>query len=1079
MLMVYKASAGSGKTFQLVGEYLKLLIANPYSYRQILAVTFTNKATTEMKSRILEQLNLLSGGGGTPYVRLLKSELSVTEALIRSRAHQALKNILHDYSRFSVSTIDSFTQRIIKAFNREMGISPYFVLELDNELILEEAVDRLLSKVDSDKQLRRWLVDFSREKIMENRSQQIETDIKLLGKELFKEKFQVFFPETGEAVYARENLNVFRKDLERIIAWYESALRKLGEKAVSIFENNGIEVEDFAGKGRGIGAFFVKLFNGDLPDVTPAVVVHAENTEKWYTRTSPKKEIIHSLTENQLQPLLKEILTFISENEVLYLSAIEVRKQLRILGILTDLKEEIKLLLQEKGILQLSDSNLLLSKIIANSDAPFIYEKVGNRFNYYMLDEFQDTSRLQWKNFRPLLENALAENNAVLLVGDVKQSIYRWRNSDWNILAGEINSDFPLHPPEIISLEKNWRSRRNIIDFNNAVIGAFIQTFEENLFEEFDDVQYIQKFRNIYLHFRQEPGNPSAEQEGRAEICFLDEEVFEENSAWLLVDQVKKLQDKGLKASETAILIRKKDEGAVIVETFMKAATLEENAGYNLSVLSNESLFLYASRGVNFVMLIVELLIEPEGNIQKTALLHLWFSWLKPLQEDKVLFPELWPEKEYAAAWLTELEPDSVFEAELGPKFRQIQKKVSHSSVDESVVRICDEFGLFNVVSELPFLQTLIDKAAEIKFSLSNDFSNFLFWWKTKGYNTSVSVNEEVDSIRLLTIHKSKGLEFEAVLLPFFNFDSSWVGNQAPVLWCSPAAEPFSRFPLLPVKAGSRLAGTVFRHDYLEEKISSLIDTLNLIYVACTRAKSALFINCKLPAERKDNKVGKTVNALLKNSLDIMNGDAIFSGCWNSERSVFAYGEIPSFQSVLQKEENFLKVYRFGDFSNRIQLRLNSEEFLVETNDRRSVKNTGKLVHAILSSVKLEDDIEKACDKSLNEGVISKAERDEILKRLRRSMKHPEIKRWFDGSYKILNERNLLLPGKVLRPDRIMMSGKHALVADYKWGELKQEKYHRQVGQYAEALKKCGFEKVEGFIWYINLEEVEKVGEWS
>ncbi len=1080
MLTVYKASAGSGKTFQLVGEYLKLLISNPYSYRQILAVTFTNKATTEMKSRILEQLNLLSDDGETPYLRLLEKELSMTEVLIRSRAKQALKNILHDYSRFSVSTIDSFTQRIIKAFNREMGISPHFILEIDNELILEEAVDRLLAKVDTDKQLRKWLVDFSREKIMENRSQQIETDIKLLGKELFKEKFQVFFPETNETVYARENLNTFRKELERIIAWYENALRKIGEKAVSVFENNGLEVEDFSGKGRGIGAYFVKLSNGDLPDVTPSVVVHAEDVEKWYTRTSPKKDIIHQLAENQLQPLLREIIAYVFENGVLYKSAIEVRKQLRILGILTDLKEEIKLLLQEKGILQLSDSNLLLSKIIGESDAPFIYEKVGNRFNYYMLDEFQDTSLLQWKNFKPLVANALSENNSVLLVGDVKQSIYRWRNSDWNILASQIHSDFPLFPPEIITLEKNWRSRKNIIDFNNSVIGAFIQTFGENLFEEFDDSQYFQKFRDIYLNFRQESGNSSAEQDGRTEINFLDDEEFEENSARLLVDQVKKLQDSGLKASETAILVRKKDEGALIVETFMKAAREEENAGYNLSVLSNESLFLYASRGVNFVILVVELLIEPEGKIQKTSLLHLWLSWLKPVQENKLLFPEFLPEKEKTSALSAEAELETVFEEELGFKFRQIQQKVSHSSIDETVVLICDEFRLFKMISELPFLQTLIDKAAEIKFSLSNDLSNFLFWWKTKGYNTSVSVNEELDSIRLLTIHKSKGLEFEAVLLPYFNFDSSWVGNQAPVLWCSSSAEPFNQFPLLPVKAGSGLAGTVFRHDYLEEKISSLIDTLNLIYVAFTRAKSALFITCKMPAERKDKKVGKTVNALLQNALGKMSKDELFSKCWNADATVFAYGNLPAYKSKVKKaEDNFLNVYQFRDFNDRIQLRLNSEGFLIENDDHRTVKNTGKLVHEILSSVKTEEDIERACNKSLNEGSISKTEGEEILKKFRKSMNHPEIKRWFDGNYRILNERNLLLPGKILRPDRIMINGNNALVVDYKWGEIQQKKYHRQVAQYAEALKKCGFEKVEGFIWYINLEVVEKVGEWS
>ncbi|MFW6245972.1 MAG: UvrD-helicase domain-containing protein, partial [Tangfeifania sp.] len=213
MLKIYKASAGSGKTFQLVAEYLKLLLKNPFSYRHILAVTFTNKATNEMKSRVLGQLNKLAHNESSDYISLLQNETGLSETIIRKQSKQVLKNILHDYNRFSISTIDSFTQRIIKAFNREMGISPQFTLELDDDFLLEEAVDRLLSKVDNDKQLRKWLVEFSEEKITENRSQRIEDDIKSLGKELFKEKFQLFFPEGEQSVYTRENLLEFRKKL--------------------------------------------------------------------------------------------------------------------------------------------------------------------------------------------------------------------------------------------------------------------------------------------------------------------------------------------------------------------------------------------------------------------------------------------------------------------------------------------------------------------------------------------------------------------------------------------------------------------------------------------------------------------------------------------------------------------------------------------------------------------------------------------------------------------------------------------------------------------------------------------------
>jgi len=1091
MLTVYKASAGSGKTFQLVAEYLKLLLKNPVSYRNILAVTFTNKATQEMKSRILEQLHLLAENENSAYVDLLKNATLLPEQTIRQRAKQVLKNILHDYNRFSVNTIDSFTQRIIKAFNREMGISPHFILELDNELILEEAVDRLMAKVDSDKQLRRWLVKFSEEKIRENKSQRIEADIKALGSELFKEKFQVFFPENEleKNPYNRENLDEFRKELEKIIHWYEGTIRKKAADGMEAIQKAGFSIDDFLYKMAGVAGYLKKLADGDLKEPGVRVFAASESSEKWFTKTHEHKNALGKLVENILQPLLQEILEFYSTNENSYQSAIEVRKQLRMLGILTDLKEEVKLLLQEKGILQISDSNLLLSKIIGESDSPFIYEKVGSRFDFYMLDEFQDTSSLQWSNFKPLVANALAEGHPALLVGDVKQSIYRWRNSDWNILASQIHSDFPNYAPIEIPLEKNWRSQINIIDFNNAAIGALKQTFEDYLFDEIEDESFREKFSKIYQHFRQEPGKSDAGKKGLAEVNFLPDEDFEEQWLELLIKQVKQLQDKGLKASETAILIRKNKEGAKIIEAFMEASKKEENAGYNLSVLSNESLFLFASRGVNMVMLVVELLIDSQSKIRKVALLHLWLSWLKPeLKKMGFAFsdqPQLTLNFETSVAessgnWLIDENFESVFETELGEKMRQLRQKVLLSSLDETVTEICAVFELFKIKSELPFLQTLIDQAADLKITLSNDLSNFLFWWNEKGHKTSVGVNEEVDSVRLLTVHKAKGLEYEAILLPLFNWDVSWIGNLSPMLWCRPETEPFNRFPLLPVKAGKPLAKTIFRDEYYEEKVSSYIDTMNLVYVAFTRAKSALFINCKKKPEKENSKKpetpGNSVNSILEFALKKMAGEQPFARCMNKDNTVFRFGELPVFTSGQNAQEPaWIEDYQFYDFRDRIRLRLNSEDFLTEEDHRRSVKNTGKLVHEILAEVITSKDIGPACNKAFLEGRISETEQKAILEKLETSLQNPVISRWFDGSFRVLNERNLLAPGKLLRPDRMMVSGKHAIVVDYKWGEKMPEKYHKQISRYADTLRKCGYEKVEGFLWYINQDEVEQV----
>ena len=549
-----------------------------------------------------------------------------------------------------------------------------------------------------------------------------------------------------------------------------------------------------------------------------------------------------------------------------------VRNELRILGILIDLKEEIKILLNEKGWLQISDSNLLLSKIIGGSETPFVYEKIGNYFNYFMLDEFQDTSALQWSNFKPLVANSMAEGNQSLIVGDVKQSIYRWRNSDWNILAEQLFSDFPNFVPELKNLDKNWRSDAHIIDFNNAIIQQLKSTFSQHLFSDNDSEEWQRmnaKFETIYHDFHQKQGKQNAEKSGWVKVNFMDKEDFSTKSIQLLINEVKTLQDKGLAARDIAILIRRNREGTKIIEAFLEEAKQNPHSPYNLSVLSNESLFLHASKAVLFVIYIIEILLDKNNKISKAAALHLWFSSLKPEIQKNSVFTDSEQIKQtknngqyQPENWQIPENFEEVFEQELGTFLLSTRQNLMFSSVDESLSEICGIFGLFTIDAEIPFLQTLIDKSGELKNSVANDLSNFLLWWNEKGKKTSVSVNEEVDSIRLLTVHKSKGLEFKAVIIPELNWDTGW-GSFSPTLWCSSASEPFNALPLFPVKATSKLENTIFKSEYIVEKASYFIDVLNLVYVAFTRAKSALFIHAT-----NTDKPGKSVNSLLKVALE-------------------------------------------------------------------------------------------------------------------------------------------------------------------------------------------------------------------
>jgi len=1085
MLTVYKASAGSGKTFQLVVEYLKLLLKNPQNYRHILAVTFTNKATNEMKTRILETLNELASGQPSKYIAEIQKENHLSEEQIRKNAKLVLKNILHDYNRFSISTIDSFTQRTIKAFNRELGISPNYRLELNSDMILSEATDRLLAKIDKDKKLLKWLKDFSKEKIEESYSQRIEDDIKSLGKELFKENFQLFFPDDSESVYSRENLTGFGKEINLLKIQFENHLKTLGKKCISIIDDNGFTIDDFAYGKSGVSGFIYAVAEIGYKEPGVRVLTAKDDSTKWVTAKHKESARIIALVESHLQQLLCEIIDYATNSEQQYFTVLAVQKQLRMLGILTDLKEEIKLLLHEKGVLQMSDSNLLLSKIIGQSDSPFIFEKTGSYYNHFMLDEFQDTSGLQWHNFKPLITNSLAEGNKNLLVGDVKQSIYRWRNSDYRILAEQIHFDFTENQLEKHTLDKNWRSDKNIIDFNNQIFESLKSIFVESLFNTIGDNNetYIQRFSNIYESISQKAGNQNAEQKGFVKISFLEEEEFETNSANLLIEQVKQLQDQGIKASEIAILVRRNKEGTPIIEAFLAASGLLENKNYNLTVLSNESLFLFASQAVLMIIDIVNLIINPGNDIAKTALLNHWINWLKPelLQSGKLVADSSSLDITNIAAQNPFDEHSvSLFEKELAPKIEQLKKKVLLTSLDEAIIQICSVFQLFEIETELPFIQTLIDKAGELKSTLSNDLSNFLFWWNENGQTTSVNVNEEIDSVRLLTVHKSKGLEFKAVLIPYFDWKIGHSGMLAPILWCKPETEPFNQFPLLPVKYGSSLKKSFFKNYYLEESANNIIDVFNMTYVAFTRSKSALIIHSPKPKEssRNSEDSAKPMQFMLNVALGNLTLHEQFSECWNEDKTVFQFGLIgTSHEKKEQSKSILIDKYQFNDFSERVKLRNSGEDFLLTGERKSAVKNKGKIIHDILSLVKTKNDIKNAILKALLDGKINETEMAEIRETLNHNFDNPQISDWFSGKYKVLNERSLLTNERMLRPDRIMISENTVIVVDYKTGEKKSDNYNRQVNRYAKTLKETGFEKVEGFLWYINQNEIEKVCE--
>ena len=472
MLTVYRASAGAGKTHKLTGEYLTLLFTGPGAFRRILAVTFTNKATDEMKTRIVDELYNLASSRKSDYVELLTSTYSLTEDQVRKQAAKILIDILHDYSAFNISTIDRFFQQTMRAFTREIGLQGGYGIEMDQELVLTTAIDNLLSDLEKpeSKDLLGWLLRFAEDKIENGGEWNLRKDIMALSREVFKESYKAFSEAVGRDIEDKKALDDYKNELYGIIRSVESSAKELGERGLAILNKYGLKVTDFKGGSRSPLTLLDRLVQGEMKEPSATFIGLADNLDGCFTKTVSlgTRQIIGCAFEDGLNDCIKGIISLFN-NLTAYNTAREIVRYYYTLGILTDVSRQIAAYREEKNVMLIADTTELLNKVIGGSDAPFIYEKTGTHVDHYMIDEFQDTSGMQWNNFRPLIEESLAHSRDNLIVGDVKQSIYRFRNSDWKLLDEQVQADFS---PEVVheeTLKDNWRSCRNIVEFNNAL----------------------------------------------------------------------------------------------------------------------------------------------------------------------------------------------------------------------------------------------------------------------------------------------------------------------------------------------------------------------------------------------------------------------------------------------------------------------------------------------------------------------------------------------------------------------------------------------------------------------------------
>lgn len=1076
-LLVYKASAGSGKTFTLAVQYIRQLIEDPYSYRRILAVTFTNKATTEMKERILSQLygiatSLKSSDGYLKEI-MKTSNKSVDE--IRKAADIALKNIIHDYSRFRIETIDSFFQSVMRNLARELELGANMTIELNNGDVLSDAVDSMIEKLDRMSPTLYWLLEYIEERIADDKRWNVSSEIKGFGRNIFDEAYIEKGVALREKLKDSKFIPQYRKKLQEKRESILDTMKGFNEHFQEILNANGLTPTDLKNGARGIGSYFNKIASGKLSnDVRNSTVEKClKGAENWTTKTSPYKDTIISLANQVLIQVLNDAEnTRMSSNKVLNSCDMSLR-YLNNLQLLMRIDSEVREQNLNHNRFLLSDTNALLHSIIREGDASFVYEKIGTTIDTVMIDEFQDTSRMQWENFHLLLEESLAQKEGSMIVGDIKQSIYRWRNGDWKILAGlDKDRSFRLNSK---TLDTNWRSEANIIAFNNDIFTSACKVLNERY--KADEGEDCTQLLDAYSDVRQKTSKNT--KEGYIKLSFLknsEEHPYTDTTMELLAEEVDSLVKKGVRVNDIAILVRKNKSIPAIADYF------DKNTPYR--VVSDEAFRLDASLAVCMLIDGLRYISEPTDKI---ACARLAVAYQKEILKKDV---------DYNTVLLNSIEDY------LPAEFRLMLPEMSLMPLYELLEKLFVIFRMDMIEEQDAYLCAFYDAVTEYMQNNSSELTSFLTYWSETLYAKTIP-SGEISGIRILSIHKSKGLEYHTVLLPFCDWKME---NETfnHMLWCrineaDADKEPFCELDLTPVNYSSAMAESYFSDSYREERLQLWVDNLNLLYVAFTRACKNLIVWCK--DEQKD-----TVSKLLRESIDCMKEIKMTCNMTeldeedeenkeeNDEPIVYEYGEIcisgekkksdstnrlvaiPDAVNVkiesLETEIDFKQSNRSADFIRGDE---DEEENLLSQYIRQ-----GQLLHTLFASIDTKEDLTAAIERLLFEGVIESAEKaQEIYEIAERALNLDEVKDWYSGEWTLYNECSIIYndeQGKMQtrRPDRVMMKEKDVVVVDFKFGKKKPE-YSTQVREYMSLLSEMGYTDIKGYIWYVYSGELENV----
>lgn len=1043
-LHIYRSSAGSGKTYTLVRNFIRIAIMGDgkhfYAryFRHILAITFTNKAASEMKERVLSFISDLSNGIGkekqNSFFKHIQEDTSLTDEEIIERSKKILSAILHNYTDLSISTIDKFVFRIVRTFAHDLQMAQAFEVEMDQDQLIQPTVSYLVSRIGTNKELSDALVAFALSNADEGKSYNLERSLEEFSKHLFSEKSEKYITSLSK-VSINDCLEVKDELHDEMLAFEDVLLEKRSE-FLEFCKRHNLVASDFT------SSYFFNYFDNFKKRSSKtffpnkSVKKNVENNHWCKKDTDEDKKSIIEANSDYLIELFNQVQEHISKGFKNYVFNKLLSKNIYSIAVLNELSKELDLFKEENNVRHISEFNNAIAEIIRKEPTPFIYERLGERYHHFLIDEFQDTSVMQWHNLLPLVHNSLSEGHQNLIVGDAKQSIYRWRGGEveqFVQLPKEIlQSEMLPNPKELQQslwnnteekvLSDNWRSHKEIVNFNNAFFTKLKTIISPEL-------------QNIYTSNEQ---NPKGKDGGYIHIDLSpkSKEFFKAEVMEKIILQIQELRSLNYSLKDMAILCRTKKE------TFEAASSLN-TAGIN--VLSDEALLLNASKEVHFVLSLLGFLHHPLDKVSQTFIV----TYLHQRAND---------DKEPLDSLLKQVGEGDIksfysYLESLGIHF--IPQSLWELPIYDLVERL---IKVFSLSSTDIYLQYFLDAVHKFSIKNSNDVSAFLDWWEKNNEKEAIVVPEDTEAVKVMTVHKSKGLEFPIVFIPF-----NWkIGKVAEELWVD-AKGKVKKMKVALLDNTKELEKSDYAEVHNIENHKALMDDLNVLYVAMTRPKEQLYIFTEsFGKSDKFNSLSQLLAYYFKDS--------------NADFPVKIGQLLPKENKEGEKENGYrLNYSSLANWRSVIQLKNNSNQLW---DVKLEKQQWGSLLHDALSKIQYRDDKDKVLDDLERNGLLNSELKAKLKSRIDNLLNDDEIKPFFSSNWEVKTEQEILLnSGDVYIPDRILIKDNEVKVIDYKTGsDFNIESHKSQVDNYSNLLNMMGFEKIYKYIIYT--ENTEKVVSW-